>query len=125
MKTSLKAVNLKEEYADSVLRKCAEEFGILIDDKAKINDFRIQLKRQKSVLAPFTKYDVWLLEGIREINGKCNDCVLLLCMTFNAAPVITDADNVITKEEHGETFRHLNFTLVRKTKDGKKFFTVK
>ena len=53
MKTNLRAANLKEEYAETVLRQRAAELGILLDDDAKAKDFRIQLKRKASAFSPF------------------------------------------------------------------------
>ena len=115
MKTNLRAANLKEEYAETVLRQRAAELGILLDDDAKAKDFRIQLKRKASAFSPFSDYDVWLLEGIRETDKHCEDCVLMLSMTAN----------LIKKEPHGESFRYRDLTLMRKNKGGKDFFVAK
>ena len=125
MKTNLRAANLKEEYAETVLRQRAAELGILLDDDAKAKDFRIQLKRKASAFSPFSDYDVWLLEGIRETDKQCEDCVLMLCMTANLPPVVTEAANLIKKEPHGESFRYRDLTLMRKNKGGKDFFVAK
>ena len=54
MKTNLRTANLKEEYAETVLRERAAELGILLDDDAKAKAFRIQLKRKTTALAPFS-----------------------------------------------------------------------
>lgn len=125
MKTNLRAANLKEEYAETVLRQRAAELGILLEDDAKAKDFRIQLKRKTFSFSPFTDYDVWLMEGIREKDNKCEECTIVLCMTENLPPMILDASNLIKKEPHGDSFRYRDLTLVRKSKGGKDFFVAK
>lgn len=97
MKTNLRTANLKEEYAETVLRERAAELGILLDDDAKAKAFRIQLKRKTTALAPFSDYDVWLMEGIRETEKHCEDCILMLCMTVNLPPITTETANLIKK----------------------------
>lgn len=125
MKTNLKTANLKEEYAETQLRNRAAELGILLDDDARAKAFRIQLKRNTATLAPFSDYDVWLIEGIRETEKHCEDCVLMLCMTVNLPPITTETANLIKKTPIGDSFRYRNLTLTRKTKDGKDFFVAK
>ena len=125
MKTNLRTANLKEEYAETVLRERAAELGILLDDDAKAKAFRIQLKRKTTALAPFSDYDVWLMEGIRETEKHCEDCVLMLCMTVNLPPIPTETAYLIKKDPHGDSFRYRNLTLTRKNKGGKDFFVAK
>lgn len=125
MKTNLKSANLKEEYAETILRQKAEVEGILLEDDAKAKDFSLQLKRKASGLSPFTNYDIWLMEGVRETAGRCEDCILILCMTINLPPIVTEANNVIKKSNHGPSFRFRDLIFERRNKDGKDYFVAK
>ena len=82
-------------------------------------------KRKAFSFSPFTDYDVWLMEGIREKENKCEECAIVLCMTENLPPMILDASNLIKKEPHGDSFRYRDLILVRKSKGGKDFFVAK
>lgn len=125
MKTNLKTANLKEEYAETILLQKAESEGILLEDDSKATAFSLQLKRKTSGLSPFTDYDVWIMEGVREENGRCEDCVLILCMTISFPPIVTEANNILKKSKHGQNFRFRDLILERRNKDGKDYFVAK
>lgn len=125
MKTNLKSANLKEDYAEQNIRRKADANEILFEDDAKPIAVKIELRKKVLDLNPFTSYDVWLMEGIKEINGRCEDYVVIHAMTLSGLTTITDKNNVLKTTPIGDSFRYLNFSLQRKNKDGKDFFVIK
>lgn len=125
MKTNLKSANLKQEYAEQNIRRKAEANEILFEDNAIAVAAKIELRKKVLDLNPFTSYDVWMMEGIKEVNGRCENYVVIHAMTLSCLTTITDKNNVLKTTPIGDSFRYLNFNLQRKNKDGKDFFVIK
>lgn len=125
MKTNLKSANLKQEYAEQNIRRKADDNGILFEDNAHAVAVKIELRRKVLELKPFTSYDVWIIEGIKEVKGRCEEYIVIHAMTLSNLTVITDKSNILKQTPIGDSFRYLNFNLLRKTKDDKDFFVIK
>lgn len=125
MKENLKTANLKQDHADQCILLKADEAEILLDDDKPIVAVKIEFKRKILGFSPSTAYNVWLREGIKEENGRCEDYIIIHAMTLDNTTVITMKSNISKLSPIGKEFRYLNFFLERRNKDGKDYFVIK
>ena len=125
MKTNIKTGRLKQENAETAISKKAEECDILLEDEAKPQAVRIQLKRKSYDYKAFTPYEVWMLEGMKEENERIEEYAVIYCIPEDLSTAVTPLSNFFRQEQLGTSFRYRNMIFEKKEKDGKSYFVVR